>query len=358
MNEIDRIYQLFTETNPAPENTAPTTERPGADVILNEQRNPTMLTKEPRTIESQPAPLRTRRWRGPAIALVSFVGAAVLGLTAWLLVTDDGGSDSANGGTIPPVTTTIPPVTTTIPDVVVVPGIFVVVPNLTGLTLAEAKGMLGDAGLEVLALPDDNDAAIVTAQEPAPGAEVDEGTVVTVDVRPVATCNPPDPLAPGPGQVIISVFYECGNDGTYPTAGIGVPRIVPEQDEPVDRVDWTLQSLLAGPTADEEAVGVTSFFDDTTAGALNSVTLTNGALVVDFNEAIYVNNASTSTGGLFFGAELDRNVFSHPEVETVEFRVDGDCEAWSAFFQSDGCWVTSRSDWDRSLAEWDAARNQ
>ncbi|NNF87387.1 MAG: PASTA domain-containing protein [Acidimicrobiia bacterium] len=357
MKERDRIYQLFTEANPAPENAVPTTERPDADAILAEQRNPTMLTEEPRTIESQPAPVRSRTWRGPAVALGTFVGAAVLGVAVWLIMAN-GDSDVADGSTLPPVTTTVPPVTTTVPDVVVVPGTLVSVPGLTGLTLAEAKGMLGDAGLEVLALPDDNDAAIVMAQEPSPGAEVEEGTVVTVDVRPVANCNPPDPLAPGPGQVTISVFYECGNDGFYPTAGIGVPRIVPEQDEAVDRIEWTLRSLLAGPTADEEDVGFASFFGEATAGALNGVTLTSGALVVDFNEAIYVNNASTSTGGLFFGAELDRNVFSHPEVETVEFRVDGDCEAWSAFFQSDGCWVTSRSDWDRSLAEWDAARNQ
>jgi hypothetical protein len=354
MNDKDRIYQLFAEANPAPADAAPKTERPDADVILNEQRNPTMLTKEPRTIESQPAPVRLRRWRGPAVALGTFVGAAVLGIAVWLVVAN-GDSDVADG-TLPPVTTTLPPVTTTLPDVVV-PGV-VSVPDLSGLTLAEAKGILADAGLEVVALPADNDAAIVMAQEPAPGAEVDEGTVVTVDVQAVATCNPPDPLAPGPGQVIISVFYECGNDGNYPTAGIGVPRIVPESGEAVDRIEWTLRSLLAGPTPDEEAVGVTSFFDETTAGALNSVSLTNGALVVDFNEAIYVNNASTSTGGLFFGAELDRNLFSHPEVETVEFHIDGDCEAWSAFFQSDGCWVTSRSDWDRRLIEWETARNQ
>jgi spore germination protein GerM len=182
--------------------------------------------------------------------------------------------------------------------------------------------------------------------------------VITVDVQTVATCNPPDPLAPGPGQAIITVFYECGTDGTYPTAGIGVPRIVPQPDETIDRIEWTLRSLLAGPTTDEQAVGVTSFFDETTADALNTVTLTNGALIADFNEAIYVNNASTSTGGLFFNAELRRNVFSHPEVETVEFRINGDCEAWSAFFQSDGCWVISRTDWEQDLTNWNAARNQ
>ena len=149
MKDIDRIYQLFTEANPAPADTAPTTERPDADVILNEQRNPTMLTKEPRTIESQPAPVRLRRWRGPAIALGTFVGAAMLGVAAWLVVAN-GDSDVADGSTLPP--TTLPPVTTTtLPDVVV-PGV-VSVPNLSGLTLAEAKGLMSDAGLEIVALP-------------------------------------------------------------------------------------------------------------------------------------------------------------------------------------------------------------
>ncbi len=353
MNDIDRIYQLFTEANPAPADSAPVAERPDAETILHEQRKPTMLTKEPRTIESQPAPPRLRRWRGPAIALVSFVGAAALGVTAWLLVTNDG--DVAEG--VPPVTTTLPPVTTTLPEVVV--PLVVSVPDLSGKTLADARALLEQAGLEILALPEDNDAAIVMAQEPAPGVEVDEGTVVTVDVRAIATCNPPDPLAPGPGEVIISVFFECGNDDVWPTAGAGVPRIVPEQGgEAIDRIEWTLRSLLAGLTPDERAVGFTSAFDAATADALNSATLADGRLVVDFNEAIIVNNMNTSTGMVQFHAELHRNVFFHPEVDSVEFHFNGDCAAWSAMFESDGCRVTSRVDWEQDLAEWDQQRNQ
>ena len=138
MKDIDRIYQLFTEANPAPADAAPKTERPDADVILNEQRNPTMLTKEPRTIESQPAPVRLRRWRGPAIALGTFVGAAVLGVAAWLVVVN-GDSDVADGA--PPVTTTLPPVTTTLPGVVV-PGV-VSVPDLIGTDPGRGKGNPG-----------------------------------------------------------------------------------------------------------------------------------------------------------------------------------------------------------------------
>jgi hypothetical protein len=281
-----------------------------------------------------------------------------------LLAVSNDQADAANNTTLPPVTTTLPPVTTTLLPVtttlppVVVPGV-VSVPDLSGLTLADARALLADAGLDVVALPSDIDSAIVVAQEPAPGVEVDEGTVVTVDVQIVPMCNPPDPTAPDVGQRIITVFYECGGDGIAPTPGIGVPRIVPEQGgEAIDRIEWALRSLLAGPTVDERIAGFVSAFDAATADALDSVTLVDGLLVADFNDAIIVNNMNTSTGMIYFNAELHRNVFQHPEVHSVEFHFNGDCAAWSALFESDGCRVITRTDWDQDLAAWADARNQ
>ncbi len=79
--------------------------------------------------------------------------------------------------------------------------------------------------------------------------------------------------------------------------------------------------------------------------------------MVDFNDAIIVNNMGTATGMVQFNAELHRNVFLHPEVNSVEFHLNGDCEAWSALFESDGCRVKSRADWEQDLAEWDPQRN-
>ncbi len=277
-------------------------------------------------------------------------------------------ADSPDGTqeTTTPPTTTAPPTTTPdpvdsttttvalddIPDVVLVP-------DLSGLTLAEARQLLADTGLEVFALPADVDSAAVVAQEPAPEAAVEEGSTVTVDVRIVPTCNPPDPMAPGIGEVIITVLYECGDDTMFPGAGLGVARIVPEAaGETIDRVEGTLRSLLAGPTHDERAAGFGSFFGAATADALNSVTLADGHVVADFNDAIIVNNAGTSTGSVFFNAELRRNVFQLADVDSVEFRVNGDCEAWSSLFESDGCWVISRADWEQELADWDELRNQ
>jgi spore germination protein GerM len=136
-----------------------------------------------------------------------------------------------------------------------------------------------------------------------------------------------------------------------------VPRIVPEPESTLDRIELVLRSTLAGPTNDERGVGVTSFFDAATAEALNSVTFSDGHVVADFNDAILVNNASTSTGSVFFNAELQRNLFMIPEVDSVEFHINGNCEAWSAFFQSDGCWIITRADWNQSLADWAAPDN-
>lgn len=352
----DRIYELFAEANPAPADAPAEIERPDADLILREERNPTMLTHEP-SPKLRPAPQRPR-WRGPAIALASFLGAAVLGVAVWLMVGDDG-PEAGGPTTLPPATTTTTVTPTTAPPTSLVPA-RVAVPNLEGLTLEIARLALDGAGLGIIALPGDVESAVVVAQEPAPGTEVDEGSVVTVDVEVTPTCMPPAPAAaPGPGEVTIDVRFDCDNDGTFPTEGIAVTRIVPEQGgEAIDRIEWTLRSLLAGPTEDEKAAGFYSFFDEATADALIGVTLTDGRLVADFNEAIYVNNASTSTGGLFFNAELRSNMFQHPEVDSVEFRINGDCEAWSTFFQSDGCWVVTLADWKQDLGAWDELRDQ
>ncbi len=355
MSDTDRIYRLFAEANPAPADAPPLTERPDADVILREPRKPIMLTKEPRTIQPDPATPRIRGWRGPAIALATFVAVALLGVAA-LLVVNNNQADMADDTTLPQVTTTVPSVTTTLPPIVA-PGV-VSVPDLTGMTLADARALLTEDGLEVVALPEEIDSAIVVAQEPAPGVEVEEGAVITVDVQVVPTCNPPDPLAPGIGQVTITVFYECGNDTVTPTPGVGVARLVPEQGgEAIDRIEWTLRSMVAGPTDDERAVGIVSVFDATTAEALDSVTLTDGRLVVDFNDAIIINNMGTATGMVQFNADLHRNVFQHPEVDSVEFHLNGDCQAWSALFEDDGCRVKTRTNWDQDLAKWADALN-
>ena len=194
MSDVDWIYSLFAEANPAPASATPTTqERPDAAVILRERRNPTMLTEEPRTIQPAGAP-RLRRWRGPAIALASFVGVSLLGVASWLVISTDE-SDVADGTTVAPVATTLDPVATTQAPVVV-PDV-VSVPDVQGLALTDARRLLSELGLDVLALPSDIGTAIVVAQEPAPGAEVDKAALSLWMWQSPRPASRPCPMPPG-----------------------------------------------------------------------------------------------------------------------------------------------------------------
>lgn len=308
MTVEDRVFQMFAEANPAPLSAMASIERPDADALVA-----TAATRHPQPELVAVRPVRS--WRGPVVALASFVVilAAVAG-AIWLAGSGERGEDVT---TEPPVVTTPAPVVTTQPPV--------------------------DTSIPPTPT---TEAPVVSTAPP------------TSIVEPDPCTAPASPL-PGIGEIGIDVFFECDSDGLYPTGGIAVRRIVPEQGgEAIDRIEWTLRTLLAGPTDEERNVGFNSFFDTTTAEALNGVTLVEGHVVADFNEAIYVNNASTSTGGVFFNAELRSNLFQHPEVESAEFHINGDCEAWSAFFQSDGCWIITRAEWDQQLAEWGDLRTQ
>jgi hypothetical protein len=176
------------------------------------------------------------------------------------------------------------------------------------------------------------------------------GDPLDSDVDP-ALCEtlPTFLIADGDSQSV-AVLFGCGTQDS-PEFNATVFRLIDLGDDPVE---GSLLGLLAGPTPREQGSGVSSFFSTGTARALESVTLDAGALVVDFNDGIYVNNANTSTGSVFFKAELLANVFQYPEVEIVEFQIDGSCELWAGYFESQQCQVVSRADWDSQQASWTA----
>jgi hypothetical protein len=359
MKADDRTYKLFAEANPAPPTVVSSIERPSADALLNDSRRSTMLTKEPKL--GEPTPIRVPRRRGPLIAFASFVAVvAVLGISLWLGSTGDDGSDAATQPPTETTTTTATPDTTVTPNTTLPPVVVgtVEVPDLVGLTLGDARTVLAELGLTIEAAPPVADEAVIVAQEPAVGIQIEEGGTILVDARVAATCEPPVESEPQAGQADINVVFACGGDGITPGEYHALQRLVPwGSGQPIERITWTLQSLLSGPNEEERSAGFTSFFDFATAEALNDVTLIDNHVVADFNEAIVVGNASTSTGSVLFNAELRANLFVHPEVDSVEFRLNGSCEAWSELFESDGCQVITRADWDQQVADWYAQRD-
>jgi len=105
-----------------------------------------------------------------------------------------------------------------------------------------------------------------------------------------------------------------------------------------------LEQQLSGPTPRErDALGVTSWFSAETAGMLRSVTLDEeGRAIVDFEDfSQIIPGASSSLGSLTLLGELNATVFQFPQVQSVEYRFAGSCDAFSNWLQYD-CQVFER----------------
>lgn len=109
-------------------------------------------------------------------------------------------------------------------------------------------------------------------------------------------------------------------------------------------LEAALRQLLRGPTPAERAEGIHSWFSDTTAQALRSVQVNEaGHAVVDFADLReLIPNASASAGSAMLLRELNGTAFAVPSVESVEYRIEGSCEAFWEWLQYGGCPVQQR----------------
>lgn len=95
-----------------------------------------------------------------------------------------------------------------------------------------------------------------------------------------------------------------------------------------------LAELVRGPTAAERSAGLTSWFSDSTAGAIERVDQQGGVLIVDFRGLDrLIPGAGSSAGSAQLLASLDSTVFQFPSVDAVEYRLDGSCDAFWAWLQ-------------------------
>jgi hypothetical protein len=161
----------------------------------------------------------------------------------------------------------------------------------------------------------------------------------------LAACGdggPPPPEFPGlegpRGPTELTVALEV--TFTRDEAPVRVPRTVvialhgdSISDEAV-LLRAALEALAEGPTEEEEARGITSFFSAETSDLVQAVTLVGDSAAVDFRHLpSVIPNASSSTGSFLFLSELNGTVFGLPGIARVEYRMDGSCEAFWNFLQ-------------------------
>lgn len=147
---------------------------------------------------------------------------------------------------------------------------------------------------------------------------------------------------PGTDEVLGDVVYSCrSGDGTLLELTT-VSRVVPAESNPIHA---TLNEAVRGPNGAELAEGVSgSFLSERTALMVQNVEMDGSRLIVDFHPFVRSSersNVSTSTGGMIFNTILNANLFQYPEVEEIEYRVDGSCDAYWAIFEGD-CFIHTR----------------
>ncbi len=196
---------------------------------------------------------------------------------------------------------------------------------------AGALGTFGPFDAEIAFEPPSTEGlgALVLFTESAVDGSTLEATVVSLNFG--ASSKPPPTTSPSRTEV--TVFFHRDEEL------VPVTRLVPAT---TGVLRASLEQLLAGPTEDEQADGLRSPLSPDAAGMLQRVSLAEGKAVVDFVPGIIGNgNASTSTGSGLLLDQLNATVFQFPTVSSVEYRLDGSCEAFYEWLQR-GCEVVAR----------------
>lgn len=163
--------------------------------------------------------------------------------------------------------------------------------------------------------------------------------------------GPPPPEIPGfeqprgPTQLIVSLSLTFTRD----EAPVEVPRTVvislPEPSATPDEallLEAAMGALLAGPTEEERAAGISSFFSDETAGLLREVHLVGDSAMVDFEDfRTRLPGAGSSAGSFALLHELNGTLFALPGIARVEYRMEGSCDIFWNFLQR-SCQVVAR----------------
>lgn len=157
---------------------------------------------------------------------------------------------------------------------------------------------------------------------------------------------------PASGEMAITVLFSCRSGADTIIDLVPTTRIVPAFE--TVRPLALLEELVKGPNGTERSNGMDgTFFSERTAHMVDSVEIEGSRLIVDFQPFVRspaISNISTSTGGTVFNTLLNANLFQFPEIDEIEYRVDGSCDAYWANFEAE-CSIQTRAGHERALEE-------
>ncbi|MDH4078109.1 MAG: DUF333 domain-containing protein [Acidimicrobiia bacterium] len=127
------------------------------------------------------------------------------------------------------------------------------------------------------------------------------------------------------------IYLQAADVGPDCDRVVAVPRAATVEGPEAD----ALAQLLAGPTAEEKAQGLGSWFSPATAGMLRSVVIEDRVARVDFDPALAttIPNASASCGSSLLLAQLDATIGQFGSFDRVVYSLGGDVDAFYGWLQ-------------------------
>lgn len=191
--------------------------------------------------------------------------------------------------------------------------------------------------------------SIVDDSEGIPTPTTTTAPVATTPAVAIPTATSPKPVfdcdrvAPRSDEttIIVRLFYACG-PAKEPNGGTWVYR---EIDAEGGILTLTMQELVAGPDATERRDGFRSLFSAATTDAVISVTSDDAAVTVDLRDLGPLPSLGLGADGVSFLADLNNTIFQYQDIARVEYRIEGSCDRFWAYFKETECRVTEREAW-------------
>jgi len=138
------------------------------------------------------------------------------------------------------------------------------------------------------------------------------------------------PVSGDTGDVTtLRVFFADASGGA-----VEVARTVPKT---TGVLRASLIAMLDGPTTDERAAGLRSWFPDNSGGAVEGVTLADGRATVRLSFQLTDLPAAPPPDEVL--AQLNATVFQFDNVQLVRYELGGSCEAFDRWLAR-GCEFT------------------
>ncbi len=162
-------------------------------------------------------------------------------------------------------------------------------------------------------------------------------TTTSTTTEPISTTTTTTTTTVVEGKVV--QVYFSGGDGSDCSAVEPFDRTVASSG---DVIAATLDELVAGPTDEEMATGVGSFFSADTSDVVTSVMVNDGLLLIDFEDLRpLIPNASTSCGSMALLSQLNATLLQFPEVDSIIYQIDGSCALFANWLQTE-CFSVGR----------------